>query len=755
MALRLPDLFTHPTRRGFVLPSRGQKDNRAQVLDNSARISSFGYGIASPKYKDYSSYLQSYRLPWVRACVQVISYNAANIGFRLVKPGDASASNGDDKEDLEVLDSPFLNLLNHPNPYQTGFELRESWWTDLELTGNAYVSLEAMTPRGLPTELYRLNPANVTVLPDKVAFIKGYAYTVNGRSVTYDPSEILHLKYANPLDPFYGMGVIEAGEARFESEQLMAEHERRFWKSGAKITGILQSDGELDQGTFDRIVGNIRAFFQGSGYSTMLLENGLKYQSVSDGPAKLGMLDMALASRDQILALFGVPATKLGILEKANYKADEADRYFWTESIDPKLTRVEDSMQALVDLFHPNQDYRLRFKRLNFSDDLPQMTVAKTMAEVGVFTADEIRQYTGHDPLEEHGDTLIAQMGTVPLDLGGAMATVNERRKDQDLKPIEGGDAFIILPARSVPLDVSTGEVGAPVPVMAPPGQPPAPGQPARPANVVNLPKPGTPKPSLPPAPVAAATAGKAITHVSINAPATSHVSQQHRTKATEHALATYKPTIDAFFEAQKQRVLTRLAAVPRRQKATLTDAPWWNATEEDAALSSTLDPLWTTALEAGVAAARAVGVPVRGETPARIQQLKQNLASRVTGINQTTRDAVAAQVTEGLRRGYSAAQIGTGVEAEGYPGISGVFAGATGYRASMIARTELAHSYLQANLDTYQQSGVVKRVEAQDGTRDAMCADRNGEVMGVDEAMMISDHPNGTLNWVPLIDGF
>lgn len=720
------------------------------ALDAAQRMSSIGYSMAGPKLKDYEAYLNTYkRIAWVRACVQVIAYNSANVEFRLVKPNDGSQ--GDEKEDVEVLDSPFLNLLNHPNPYQSGFELREAWWSDLELTGNSYIELAAMSPRGLPTELYRLNPSRMTVLPDRHKFIAGYRYIVNGRAVTpdYGPDEIIHMKYANPTDDFYGMGTIESGEARFESEIAMAIHERDFWQNGAKITGLFGTDATLDDPTFKRLTDRMRAFFQGSGYSTMLLENGLKYQSVSDGPAKLGMLDMALASRDQILALFGVPATKLGILEKANYKADEADRYFWTETIDPKLTRVENSMQPLVDLFHPGQGYRLRFKRLNFSDDLPQMLVAKAMSEVGVFSADEIRQYTGHDPLPENGDTLIAQMGIVPLDLAGPMATVNERRKDQGKPPLEGGDAFIILPARSVPLDVSTGEVGAPAPVAGSPGASSPPGQ--QPSNIVRMPSGGPPGTQLPPAPVAAATAGKAVQRVSVLRPATAHLVRQHQKQVLKSA-EQHVPGLQAFFDGQKARVMARLAAVPRRQKAALADQPWWDPEEEDPLLTDALTPLWTTALEAGVAAARAVGVPVKGETPERMQRLTGKLADRVTGINKTTRAAIADQVTEGLRRGYSSAQIAAGVPDESYDGVTGVFEDAAGYRSVMIARTEMSNAYNRANMDTYRESGVVSQVEIADGSDDEECADRDGAVMSLDEAEGLDDHPNGSLCLIPVV---
>ena len=39
----------------------------------------------------------------------------------------------------------------------------------------------------------------------------------------------------------------------------------------------------------------------------------------------------------------------------------------------------------------------------------------------------------------------------------------------------------------------------------------------------------------------------------------------------------------------------------------------------------------------------------------------------------------------------------------------------------------------------------------ADDGDGDEECAQRDGQVFDIDEAESIEDHPNGTLDWIPL----
>jgi phage portal protein BeeE len=71
--------------------------------------------------------------------------------------------------------------------------------------------------------------------------------------------------------------------------------------------------------------------------------------------------------------------------------------------------------------------------------------------------------------------------------------------------------------------------------------------------------------------------------------------------------------------------------------------------------------------------------------------------------------------------------------------------------RAEMIARTETMFAYNDAALGSYREYGV-DEVEAIDGDEDDECRTRNGSVVDIETALATIDHPNGTLDWVPVI---
>ncbi len=69
-----------------------------------------------------------------------------------------------------------------------------------------------------------------------------------------------------------------------------------------------------------------------------------------------------------------------------------------------------------------------------------------------------------------------------------------------------------------------------------------------------------------------------------------------------------------------------------------------------------------------------------------------------------------------------------------------------------MIARTELMGAYNDAALGSYSDLGATQ-VQAIDGDEDPECAERDGQIYDIDEADAIEDHPNGTLDWIPIIE--
>lgn len=118
-----------------------------------------------------------------------------------------------------------------------------------------------------------------------------------------------------------------------------------------------------------------------------------------------------------------------------------------------------------------------------------------------------------------------------------------------------------------------------------------------------------------------------------------------------------------------------------------------------------------------------------------------QEGGQRITQIDEWTRTQLQKRVSEAIEQGMSPAEAGAYVRD---------WSGFDEYRAERIARTEMMFSFNNAAARTYADYGV-KQVVADDGDQDPECAARHGRVFTVDEALGIEDHPNGTLDWLPV----
>jgi len=171
----------------------------------------------------------------------------------------------------------------------------------------------------------------------------------------------------------------------------------------------------------------------------------------------------------------------------------------------------------------------------------------------------------------------------------------------------------------------------------------------------------------------------------------------------------------------------------------------WFTLAKEAERLEAVLRPHETAIAETVAERAASLLKPAKAEpfTESVVAAVSKSVGSRVKEISRTTQEAIADAVLAGYDAGLSPAQIAETIE--GLPAFDAA-------RAELVARTETMFAYNSAALSSFQEFGV-GQVEAIDGDEDEVCAARNGQTYPVDEAFGIEDHPNGTLDWIPILE--
>jgi HK97 family phage portal protein len=363
---------------------------------------------------------------WTFAAVNAIASEVSNIQLRLYQV------KGDDHEEQE--DHPLLTLLDGVNERMTGIELKYVTMSHLELTGNCYWLLDGVSDdRTPPRAIYPLNPGSVRVHLQKDVFpykLDHYTFTIDNKVFTFQPHQILHIKYPDPSDPFVGIGIPQTIPSWIDSDNYAMEYNRKFFINGASVGLYIQTDTNVEA-NIERIRkgwGNRQEGVENA-HKTPVLQKGAKLEHTGVTQRDMDFNKLTEATRDRILAAFRVSKTILGTAESDTNRAtaETADYVFSKRTIKPKMLMVISYLNEFLVPRYGDDLY------LTFIDPTPDDKAARTAemtaaagTGVPIMTQNEARKsYLGLGPVEG-GDQLM-----VPSSLVAAGTTDKPEGEDQ------------------------------------------------------------------------------------------------------------------------------------------------------------------------------------------------------------------------------------------------------------------------------------------------------------------------------------
>lgn len=332
-------------------------------------------------------------------CVRMIAEAAASVPWVLYD-GDA-----------ELSEHELLGLLRRPNAAQSGVDLFESFYAQLQTAGNAYI--EAVVLDGEVRELHGLRPDRMKVVPGADGWPEAYEYSANGKSVRFvqdgAPPPILHLKLFNPADDHYGLSPIEAAAKAIDIHNAAGAWNKALLDNAARPSGALVYKGgeggqNLTDEQFTRLKSELEHTYQGSANAgrPLVLEGGLEWSAMSYSPKDMDFIEAKHVAAREIALAFGVPPMLLGIPGDntfANYA--EANRTFWRQTILPLVGRTA---AAICEWLKPAYGGSLRL--WYDADQIEALSVErealwKRVGRAEFLSEDEKREAVGYGPRTE------------------------------------------------------------------------------------------------------------------------------------------------------------------------------------------------------------------------------------------------------------------------------------------------------------------------------------------------------------------
>jgi HK97 family phage portal protein len=284
---------------------------------------------------------------WVYIAIKRIADAISQIPFQLTKESTGQV--------IHTYDKGIIGLLEAPNPFQRRVDFMETVIMCLELTGNAFIELVKDT-RGRPIEMYVLNPSRVTIIPSKKDYIAGYAFSVNGRTIFFDREDIVHVKYTHPNNDYYGFSPLTAARVPIEVDKAANEWNHNFLLNGAWPVGALETENDIDDTEIKRIHRQLKSSVQrgkDQAGRLLVLTGGLKYNNLCISPKDADWLSGRHTSRDEILAIFGVPFAVAGLFSSEQTTARSAGveqqiKQFYRTTIFPKMEKIIGALNRQV-----------------------------------------------------------------------------------------------------------------------------------------------------------------------------------------------------------------------------------------------------------------------------------------------------------------------------------------------------------------------------------------------------------------------
>lgn len=295
-------------------------------------------GIATPE--PYVDLERAYAIHvWVYRCVNAIATNAASVDILPYIQGKDGSWVVDEKHEL-------YPLLSRPNPYMSGYGLRQYTYAAMELTGNAYWYMETLGTKKI-MEIWPLMPSQVRAVSSKTKMIDHYILNVGGTEVRLPYEFMIHFKDLNPQSFVYGQGALSAAKNAVSTDIFAQTWNKNFFAHSARPDATLETDKILQPPVSRRVKQAWNEVYGGPGNygKVALLEGGLKYKIVSESAKDMDFVNLRKDLRIEILASFGVPPSVVGLLEYANYSNMEAqDKMFWNNTLLPRIRSVADTL---------------------------------------------------------------------------------------------------------------------------------------------------------------------------------------------------------------------------------------------------------------------------------------------------------------------------------------------------------------------------------------------------------------------------
>lgn len=352
-------------------------------------------------------------LSTVWACVTLLAGTTGSLTLRVYKMNGAILE--------PATKHPLYNILSvDPNYDQAADEFWEFMQASIELRGNAY----AERKRGVMGNLVSLEP----IMPEKVSTSRLRTGEIEyrwiddaGKQRIETDKNMLHIR--GPMGtPLGGLSPLTACAQVFGGAIAADKSAQRSFRNGISTGGGVEMDKALNAKQRKELRENLRDDYSSAtnAGTPMILDNGLKWKTISLSPEDMQMMETRKFSIEEICRIFGVPPHLVQHMEgntTLGSSISEQTLGFIKYTLRRRLKRIEKALEKqLLTAADKAAGIRIKFdlRGLMRGDDKGRAEYYEIMLRNGVYSINQVKELEGLPPVEG-GDESRVQMQNVTL----------------------------------------------------------------------------------------------------------------------------------------------------------------------------------------------------------------------------------------------------------------------------------------------------------------------------------------------------
>lgn len=353
----------------------------------------------------------------ISAVFACVNYKAATISSL-----DCILYKRTDKGELEADNLDLYHVLKYyPNPETTAAEFWEMYIWNLELTGYGFAYIKR-DPSGFIKELWNVPTSNVKIYRNKTTNEKYYTITENGieSAAIYAENMMVTVgrRFQNKdvaMDPVYlareamGLGL------------ALEEYASKYFANGASVSGVVEYPSVLRGESFDAFKKDFRTNFQKlqNAFNVMFLENGSKFQKISNNPEESQAIDARKFQVLEICRFFSVPPHKAMDLERATFSNIEEQNIDAVQTcLNPLCNKIELSIYKSLFTSKEKSKLSAKFKLndLTKGDIKTRQAYYNSGIQNGYLSPNDVRRLENLNPYDG-GDVYMVNGNMIPVNM--------------------------------------------------------------------------------------------------------------------------------------------------------------------------------------------------------------------------------------------------------------------------------------------------------------------------------------------------